>query len=82
MNYLLALYFILILPSLLAVFLYHQTTIKGRFGLGPLHVRCPACDTSQPFIRKPTSVRQALFGGYTCKACGCEIDKYGRAQRA
>jgi hypothetical protein len=82
MNYLLALYFILILPSLLALFLYRQTMIKGRFGLGPLHVRCPACYTSQPFIRKPTSVGQALFGGYSCKACGCEIDKYGRAQRA
>jgi hypothetical protein len=82
MNCPLALCFILIFPDLMGLFLYHQTRIKGRYGLGPLNIRCPACDTPQPFIRKPTSVRQALFGGYTCKACGCEIDKYGRAQQA
>jgi hypothetical protein len=82
MNYLLALCFILIFPSLIGWFLTHQIKIKGHFGLGPLNVHCPACDTPQPFVRKPTSMRQALFGGYTCKACGCEIDKYGRPQPA
>jgi predicted RNA-binding Zn-ribbon protein involved in translation (DUF1610 family) len=82
MNYLPALCFILIFPGLIGLFLYHQTKIKGRYGLGPVNVRCPTCGTPQPFIRRPASMRQALFGGYTCKACGCEIDKYGRAQEA
>lgn len=82
MNYLLALCFILIFPGLIGRFLAHQTRIKGRYGLGPLHVCCPACDTPQPFLRKPSSMRQVLFGGYTCEACDCEIDKYGCPQIA
>jgi hypothetical protein len=82
MNYLLALCFILIFPSLIGWLLTYQIKIQGHFGLGPLKVHCPACDTPQPFIRKPASTRQALFGGYTCKACSCEIDKYGRPQPA
>jgi hypothetical protein len=80
MNYLLALCFILIFPGLIGLFLRLQLQIKGRQGLGPLHVRCPACGTMQPFIREPSSTQQALLGGYTCKSCGCEIDKYGRSQ--
>ena len=28
-------------------------------------------------VRKPTSFRQAAWGGWTCSKCGCEIDKWG-----
>ena len=28
-------------------------------------------------VRKPTSFRQAAWGGWTCFKCGCEIDKWG-----
>ena len=39
---------------------------------------CPECRASLPQVRLPTSLRQALWGGYTCNKCGCEIDKWGR----
>jgi len=39
-------------------------------------LKCPSCDTQLPKVRKPTSLRQALWGGWTCKACGKEYDKW------
>lgn len=47
------------------------------FGINFKTMRCPDCDFKQPFIRKPKNKRQAMWGGNTCKACGCEMDKYG-----
>jgi hypothetical protein len=31
-----------------------------------------------PVVRRPTSLRQALWGGWTCKNCGAEVDRWGR----
>ena len=39
---------------------------------------CPRCGAKVPAIRKPTSLRQLLWGGWTCSACGFEIDRKGR----
>jgi hypothetical protein len=39
---------------------------------------CPRCETRTPVLRAPTSTRQALLGGWTCEACGCEMDRTGR----
>ena len=41
--------------------------------------KCPTCDTQQPAIRKPASVRQLIWGGWTCGNCGTEIDRHGKA---
>jgi hypothetical protein len=41
-------------------------------------VKCPDCGEPLPKFRKPKSRRQALLGGTTCKACGCEVDRKGR----
>jgi DNA-directed RNA polymerase subunit RPC12/RpoP len=38
---------------------------------------CPACGSRQPAQRKPTSLRQAIFGGWTCARCGTELDRRG-----
>ncbi|MBV9123640.1 MAG: hypothetical protein JO112_09805 [Planctomycetes bacterium] len=40
--------------------------------------RCPGCERSLPVVRVPSSVHQALWGGWTCTQCGCEIDKWGQ----
>ena len=40
---------------------------------------CPTCGTKQPAIRKPTSFRQAIRGGWTCTNCGTEIDRHGHS---
>jgi len=28
-------------------------------------------------VRRPASFSQAVWGGWTCSKCGCEIDKWG-----
>ena len=38
---------------------------------------CPTCGTPVPAFRKPTSLRQALKGGWTCSGCGTEMDRFG-----
>ena len=39
---------------------------------------CPRCTTELPQTRKPASLKQALWGGWTCPDCGCEVDRLGR----
>ena len=45
---------------------------------GPTWVHCPRCGAALPVIRMPSSMQQGLWGGWTCAACGCKVDKYGR----
>jgi hypothetical protein len=39
---------------------------------------CPVCGTPLPKFRKTRSVKQALYGGWTCSFCGAEVDRQGR----
>jgi len=41
-------------------------------------VSCPRCGTEMPLLRKPTTVRQGLWGGYTCPKCGTQMDAAGK----
>jgi len=54
------------------------TVTKNRWGINTRHVICPACGSPMPQVRQPKSIRQALWGGFTCGKCGCEMDKWGR----
>ena len=38
---------------------------------------CPECGTPVPRVRRPTSWRQALWGGWTCSECETEMDQHG-----
>lgn len=38
---------------------------------------CPECGTPVPRFRRPTSLRQALWGGWTCESCSTEMDRFG-----
>lgn len=40
--------------------------------------KCVKCGATSPKFRQPASWRQALFGGWTCPECGCEMDRRGR----
>ena len=40
--------------------------------------KCPECEEPIPKFRTPANSRQALWGGWTCSHCGCEIDRRGR----
>ena len=44
-------------------------------------VFCPKCKTKQPQIRIPKNLREALWGGYTCKNCGCKMNKHGEERK-
>lgn len=37
---------------------------------------CANCGEPLPKIRKPQNLRQILWGGGTCQACGTEYDKW------
>lgn len=41
-------------------------------------VACPRCGTEMPLLRKPASVEQGLWGGYTCPKCGTQMDAAGK----
>ena len=42
----------------------------------------PACRTPMPALRKPTSIAEGMWGGWTCPTCGCKVDKYGQERTA
>ena len=46
-------------------------------GINLKRVYCPKCNFKQPIMRVPANERQVMSGGYTCKSCGTEMDKYG-----
>ena len=56
----------------------HGTIVKNRWGINLRRVECADCGTVMGRVRMPTSGEQAMWGGYTCPACKCEIDKWGR----
>jgi hypothetical protein len=56
----------------------YGTIVKNRWGLNFQRVLCPNCGAEMPRVRAPGSVTQALWGGYTCSKCGCQVDKWGR----
>ena len=57
--------------------LYKFWPKSGKMGINLEPVNCPDCDEELPPTRKPANIRQLLWGGNTCPACGCELDKYG-----
>jgi hypothetical protein len=54
-------------------------TEQNRWGINQQAVRCPKCARSMPTFRWPDGWHQALWGGWTCRHCGCRMDKWGRA---
>jgi hypothetical protein len=50
----------------------------GRWGIN-FHYpyKCPQCDNKLPIIRIPNDFQEGMWGGWTCKRCGCKVDKWG-----
>ncbi|TMM57544.1 hypothetical protein FEE95_13780 [Maribacter algarum] len=72
---------IAIVIGVIAFFALTQINKDGKYadlGINISRVYCPNCNQKQPIMRKPANERQALFGGYTCKKCKTEMDKYGK----
>jgi hypothetical protein len=60
------------------VLVVHGTIAKNRWGVNLQRVQCPSCGVVMGPVRLPQSREQALWGGYTCPSCKCELDKWGR----
>jgi hypothetical protein len=61
-----------------AAFVAVGTVTKNRWGISLDSRFCSRCDAPIPQVRKPQSLKQALWGGSTCEQCGTESDKWGR----
>jgi len=62
----------------LAALVILGTIYRTRWGVNFSRVSCPSCGRAAPIVRKPASLSQALWGGWSCP-CGTEIDKWGHA---
>jgi hypothetical protein len=58
------------------------TLAKNRWGININPTVCCHCNAALSTVRRPKSLRQVLWGGGTCGACGTEMDKWGRPLRA
>ena len=68
----------LVLLAVGVVLVIHGTLVKNRWGINLRQVQCPNCATVMGRVRMPASGSQAMWGGYTCPTCNCELDKWGR----
>jgi hypothetical protein len=50
-------------------------TGKWAINRGPLV--CKTCNAAARQFRMPRSLREFWWGGWTCKACGRKLDKFG-----
>jgi hypothetical protein len=65
------------LAILVVIILRSTVQSRGRWRINLKRVDCPRCATAASNVRVPTTLRQALWGGWSCKACGQQFDKWG-----
>ena len=54
---------------------------EGKWGINLKDVTCPSCGVELPKYRKPASLKETLWGGWTCGTCGYSCDKWGKARK-
>ena len=55
------------------------TSLRNKWGVNFSSLRCAHCGTpSREGVRWPKSLHQLLWGGWTCRVCGTQNDKWGR----
>ena len=70
--------FLLIIVFFIPYIIYKFGTPGHGIGFFQPDVSCPNCKTILPRNRSANSANQMLFGGWTCKKCGCEVDGFGK----
>lgn len=60
------------------ILVIYGTIVKNKWGINTDSVLCARCKTPLPQSRKPQNLQEALWGGWTCPACGARLDKWGR----
>ena len=51
--------------------------LKNLLSINLKKTNCSNCNEPQSTIRKPKSLKEALWGGWTCKKCNSKLDKFG-----
>ena len=69
---------ILVLLGVGLLLVGYGTLARNKWGINLSKVCCPNCNTPLTGTRrlKTRSLKQAMWGGYTCPVCGAEIDKW------
>jgi ribosomal protein L40E len=70
--------FVMLIVGGAYAFFRHANKNKTRWGVNFDEMVCPDCNTKQPITRVPANRREMLWGGFTCRKCGTEADKWGR----
>ena len=70
---------VVVVATVGAVIIYSSIRRRGAWGINVKEVCCPRCGKEMPAVRKPSSLKQTMFGGWSCQHCGCEMDKWGHA---
>ena len=60
------------------ILVLYGTSVRNKWGVNFKPARCPHCDTPTLRVRIPRSLREFMWGGWTCGACGTRVDKWGR----
>ena len=55
-----------------------KITEPSKWAINIKQTYCPECGTALPKVRTPKNMRQFLWGGWTCEACGTEVGKLGQ----
>jgi hypothetical protein len=60
-----------------------QLLKNSKMGVNLEPIVCPSCGTVANPVkpRFPRSLRQFLWGGFTCENCGCDVDKWGHERK-
>ncbi len=67
----------IILIVFVGFFLFRLLSMTGHMSIRHKVIYCPDCKLKAPLLRKAKNFRELFFGGWTCKKCGCEFDRYG-----
>lgn len=60
---------------------FYGSIAKTRWGINLQPPKtCPSCGGALSRLRRPRSLQQTMWGGWTCSSCGAELDKWRRAQ--
>lgn len=74
--------FIFFVVILYALWMKKQNQSKSKWGINfeaikhGSEITCAGCGAKVPKIRKPQNLKEILWGGFTCKSCGKQHDKW------
>ena len=69
---------ILLGVGVVTIWLWNRKHRGTKWAINLGRVTCPRCKSPLPMMRIPRTREQLKWGGWTCKKCGCDVDKHGK----